>query len=69
MLGARQECSELQRQLEEQRAQHEEDTSDMARITFKVQSLEYDLGNLRQSLQVCLLSVCLSHQSHSSEVF
>ena len=53
-------CYELQQQLQEQRELHDKEGSDMARMNHKVHSLEYDLGSLRQSLQVGLSSVhCL----------
>ncbi len=47
-------CHELQQQLQKQREVHDKEGSDMARMTHKVHSLEYDLGSLRQSLQVRL---------------
>jgi hypothetical protein len=50
-------CHELEQQLQEQRELHDKEGSDMARMTHKVHSLEYDLGSLRHSLQVGLSCV------------
>ena len=47
-----QQCSELQQRLQDQQAEHESNSSDMGRMVSKVHGLEFDLGNLRQSLQV-----------------
>ena len=57
MVTTKQHCHELQQQLQEQREVHDREGSDMARMTHKVHSLEYDLGSLRQSLQVGLSCV------------
>ena len=54
METTRRHCHELQQQLQKQREVHDKEGSDMARMTHKVHSLEYDLGSLRQSLQVRL---------------
>lgn len=54
MVTSKQHCHELQQQLQEQRELHDREGSDMARMTHKVHSLEYDLGSLRHSLQVWL---------------
>ncbi|KAL0038425.1 hypothetical protein WJX77_006050 [Trebouxia sp. C0004] len=51
MVSTKRHCYELQQQLQEQREMHDREGSDMARMTHKVHSLEYDLGSLRHSLQ------------------
>lgn len=55
VMGRKQECAELQQQLQEQAQAHGREVADLARMTSKVQHLEFDLGNMRQSLQVSLL--------------
>ena len=50
--ASKQACAELQQQLQEQTEAHDREVSDLTRITTKVQDLEFDLGNMRQSLQV-----------------
>jgi len=57
MVSTKRHCHELQQQLQEQRELHDREGSDMARMTHKVHSLEYDLGSLRHSLQVGLSCV------------
>ena len=42
----------MKQRLQEQEAAVASEGSDMARTSAKVHALEYDLGNLRQSLQV-----------------
>ena len=54
MVTTKRHCQELEQQLQEQREVHDREGSDMARMTHKVHSLEYDLGSLRHSLQVWL---------------
>ena len=55
--GNKQACVELQQQLQEQTEAHNREISDLTRMTSKVQDLEFDLGNVWQSLQVMLLTV------------
>lgn len=51
-LISKQECIALQQQLEQQAEAHCREGSDLARMAGKIQGLEFDLGNTRQSLQV-----------------
>lgn len=50
--GSKQACAELVQQLQQQNEAHNGEVSDLTRMTSKVQDLEFDLGNMRQSLQV-----------------
>lgn len=56
-MGSKQECAELQQQLQEQAEAHGRQIADLARMTSKVQELEFDLGNVRQSLQVIAVAL------------
>lgn len=55
--GSKQACAELQQQLQEQTEAHNREVSDLTRMTTKVRDLEFDLGNMQQSLQVILLTL------------
>ena len=50
--GSKQACAQLQQQLQQQTEAHNGDVSDLKHMTSKVQDLQFDLGNMRQSLQV-----------------
>lgn len=67
---SKQACAELQQQLQQQTEAHNGEVSDLTRMTSKVQDLQFDLGNLRQSLQVIssLLEIILKtpRRSHVS---
>ena len=52
LVRARQQCSELQQQVQDGRAHREREGSDRGCISAKMHSLEYDLGSMRHSLQV-----------------
>ena len=52
LMRARQQCGEVQQQLQAEREQQGRAGSDLAHMTAKVHSLEYDLGGFRHSLQV-----------------
>ena len=58
-MGSKQESAELQQQLQQQAEAHAREVADLARMTSKVQDLEFDLGNVRQSLQV-IMSLCFT---------
>ena len=68
--GSKQACAELVQQLQQQNEAHHGEVSDLTRMTSKVQDLEFDLGNMQQSLQVfpSLLEAIskISRQSHAS---
>lgn len=49
--GSKQACAELQLQLQQQ-TDRDREVSDLTRMATKVQDLEFDLGNIQQSLQV-----------------
>ena len=48
----KQACAELQQQLQQQTEAHTGAVSDLDRMTSKVQNLQFDFGNVQQSLQV-----------------
>ena len=67
---SKQACAGLQQQLQQQTEAHSREVSDLIRMTNKAQDLQFDLGNMRQSLQAIssLLESVLSmpRRSHVS---
>lgn len=73
-VSSQQEYAELQQQLQEQTERHDREVSDLTRMTSKVQDLEFDLGNMRQSLQVfpfiagLTITVVVIHMCHCKPI-
>ena len=53
-LSSQHESAELQQQLQDQSEARERGDANLARLASKVRDLEFDLGNVRQSLQVTI---------------